>query len=811
MNKKNFPIFISLLIVSLFFTVVFYYSYTIVKYNNESFMTVNFYDAELEGNLTSNDIEKIKDINNIEFVGEMSINPESAKYKNDLIAVNYQDNDINKMREHSDLLEGRFARNDGEIVLSKSLVEKNKLKLGDKIQFDFGHRLIDGREIDAISTFTDKESYKRSFSKDFEVVGIYEDVYNKYSRVNYALALKNEDDSGKVVLKFNSFEKAYDNKVNLQNEINKKLGRDVPLTFNSNLIDYYGVEYDFPHNILTELVTILSVIGAILLFVFFVKNIFKVWAFRKIKELSVYKSIGTTDFQIYLLLLKEGIFLSVLPILIGHILGYCLILKLFRHLEIDQGVGKLVSSYFSPLLSLAIVTVALLVVVFSIIQPAKKVSKIPIIEGIKGNLNFDSFKKKRSRNLWKELKLNNLDSIKSQRYISAIGVIIISVLVIIITVTKYNRDFSYYDSGYNVIASYYSENRSVPKVFKEIEKEIPNDKSYISKESYIQVDNDLELSKEAINMSLDQKLEYYLKKSHSSQLNGMLIALEDEDFSKLGASKGEFILYNMVQENPNTPVAKANKIPYFNNPKDINLQIGENFQKSIKISKTIDDLGNYDSITLPFYVKIYTDFDTFFQLMDESKDEELINAPYVLNMNVKDSEMRNVKDYLDNKIRESIMPNEKYDINTKADIEMNRKSDLESLKKVAFAMAFIIFILNVTNGYSSINLSLMSRKKEMGSLYSCGMDVDELKNIYRKEFIEEQIKSFIVAGITTLVVMFVISRIAPNLSLNILIRYYDYKLFLGFSIVVYAINLLIFNFSLKRILDKPTIDLIRTI
>lgn len=810
MNKKNFPIFISLFIVSLFFTVVFYYGYTIVKYNNESFMTVNFYDAELEGNLTSNDIEKIKDINNIEFIGEMSINPESAKYKNDLIAVNYQDNDINKMREHSDLLEGRFARNDGEIVLSKSLVEKNKLKLGDKIQLDFGHRLIEGKEIDAISTFTDKEFYNLSFSKDFEVVGIYEDVYNKYSRVNYALALKNEDDSGKIVLKFNSFENAYDNKVNLQNEINKKLGRDVPLTFNPNLIDYYGVEYDFPHNILTELGTILSVIGAILLFVFFVKNIFKVWAFRKIKELSVYKSIGTTDFQIYLLLLKEGIFLSVLPILIGHIFGYCLILKLFRHLEIDQGVENLVSSYFSPLLSLAIVTVALLVVVFSIIQPAKKVSKIPIIEGIKGNLNFNSFKKKRSRNLWKELKSNNLDSIKSQRYVSAIGVIIISVLVIIVAVTKYNRDFSYYDAGYNVIASYYSENRSVPKVFKEIEKEIPNDKSYISKESYIQVDNDLELSKEAINMSLDQKLEYYLKKSHSSQLNGMLIALEDEDFSKLGASKGEFILYNMVQEDPNTPVAKANKIPYFNNPKDINLQIGEDFQKSIKISKTIDDLGNYDSITLPFYVKIYTDLDTFFQLMDESKDEELINAPYVLNMNVKDSDMRNVKDYLDNKIRKSIMPNEKYDINTKADIEMNRKSDLETLKKVAFAMAFIIFILNVTNGYSSINLSLMGRKKEIGSLYSCGMDVDELKNIYRKEFIEEQIKSFIVAGITTLVVMFVISRIAPNLSLNVLIRYYDYKLFLGFSIVVYAINLLIYNFSLKRILDRPTIDLIRT-
>ena len=106
------------------------------------------------------------------------------------------------------------------------------------------------------------------------------------------------------------------------------------------------------------------------------------------------------------------------------------------------------------------------------------------------------------------------------------------------------------------------------------------------------------------------------------------------------------------------------------------------------------------------------------------------------------------------------------------------------------------------------------RKRRNHRLIQRGLIVERvIKNplIFTNEEIEEQIKSFIVAGITTLVVMFVISRIAPNLSLNILIRYYDYKLFLGFSIVVYAINLLIFNFSLKRILDKPTIDLIRTI
>ena len=105
----------------------------------------------------------------------------------------------------------------------------------------------------------------------------------------------------------------------------------------------------------------------------------------------------------------------------------------------------------------------------------------------------------------------------------------------------------------------------------------------------------------------------------------------------------------------------------------------------------------------------------------------------------------------------------------------------------------------------------MSRKKEIGSLYSCGMDVDELKNIYQKEFIGEQIKSFTISIMVSLGVMFVISLIAPDLRMSTLIKYYDYKSFLGFSLVVYGINLIIYHFSLKRILDRPTIDLIRTI
>lgn len=808
MNKKNFPIFISVLVVSLFFTVVFYYSYTIIRLNNEDFKALHFYDAELEGELSTNDIDKIKSIDDIDLVGEMSIRPDSAKYKDELIAVSYQDQAVNKMRKYSDLIDGRFPEKEGEIVLSKSLVQKSNLKIGDTFQIDFGNRMIDDKVIEATSTFTDKETYQVGEQKEVKLVGVYEDIYNKYSKVNYGLALKNDNKPRKLVLKFKSFEEAYKNRAKLENEINKKLGKDITLNFDSSLVNRYEYSGNF---IIADVGTILAIIGCIALFVFFVRNVFKVWILRKIRELSMYKSIGTTDLQIYLLLLKEGIFLSILPIIIGHFLGYGIILRLFKFLQENQGIGKFVSNYFSPLLSTIILFVALLIVAFSIIKPAKEISQISIIDGIRGNLDFDNNKKKRAKTLWKELMLNNLASIKSQRYISAIGIIIISALLIVMSATKYNREFSYYDDGYNVIANYYSENKKIPQVFKDIKKEIPNEKSYISRECYVEIDKNLELSQDAKNVGLDEKLEKKLKKDRTDKLSGMLIALGEEDFKNLGGEKGDFILYNMVQEDPNVPVSKAEKIPYFSNPKNINLQISDDFKKTIKISKNIEEVGIYDSRTIPFHLKIYTDFDTFFDLRDQSKDDEFNEYPYVLNLKVKNSEMENVKQYVDNKIRESISPNEVYDITTKADIEKNRNNDIESLKMVAMAMAVIIFILNVTNGYSSINLSLMSRKKEIGTLYSCGMDLDELKSAYRGEFIEEQIRSFIFAILISLGVMLVISISSYSLTMKNLLVYYDYKLFLEFSLVVYGINILIYHFSLKRILDRPTIDLIRTI
>ena len=811
MNKKNFPIFISLFIVSLFFTVIFYYGYRSLRANYGYYMASSFYHGEIKEELANEDVEKLKSIEDIDLVGKMSLNPDNGKLADDLVVINYQDQAINKMREYSRLTHGRFATEEDEIVLSESLVKKNKLKIGDRVELDLGKRFLNGEEIGPTSANTDREKFERQGSKSFTLVGVYGDVYNKYSKLSFALGLQDKMTTFRTFIKFNSFEEAYKNRNKIQSEINNTLGKNVNLEFSKSLINYYGVENEPLQNIMSQAVLVLSVLGCIAIFVFFIKNIFWVWGLRKIRELSIYKSIGSTNGQIYLLLLKEGLIITAIPILLGHIAGFFFMYCLYKNITIGEGVSAFEVMKFNPLLSLSIILVSFIIVALAIKSPAKKISKINIIDGIRGNIDFSKSKKKRAKDFWKELKLNNLASIKSQRYISAIGIIIISVFIIIIGISTYYRNFSHYDAGYNFSVDYFSENNQVPKILKEIVDKIPNEKSYISKDKYVQVENNNEFSKEAKAVGLDEEAKKNIKKYKAKGMDGFIIALEEKDLKELGGKKGEFVLYNTIQEDSSIPIAKAKRIPYFENPQTLDINFENDYKKTIKISKTITGLGKYKSRTMPFDVKVYTDFDTYFKLMEESGDEKYSEYAYTLNMKIKDSDTKDVKEYVEAMIREQISPEDRFNITTGEETAKNEYNDLKSLIKIVIGIASIIFVLNITNGYSSINLSLMSRKKEIGSLYSCGIDLDELKSIYQKEFIGEQVKSFIISIMVSLGVMLIISIIASDLRMSTLIKYYDYKSFLGFSLVVYGINLIIYHFSLKRILDRPTIDLIRTI
>ena len=99
MNKKNFPIFISVFIVSLFFTVVFYFAKVNLDANYMQTRATNFADAHIDDHLSEEDLKKIREIDGVKEAGRLNMDFTSAKFEDDLVVIYRQDDHINKMRE----------------------------------------------------------------------------------------------------------------------------------------------------------------------------------------------------------------------------------------------------------------------------------------------------------------------------------------------------------------------------------------------------------------------------------------------------------------------------------------------------------------------------------------------------------------------------------------------------------------------------------------------------------------------------------------------------------------------------------------
>ncbi len=808
MNKKNFPIFISVFIVSLFFTVILYYSYSSISFTNREFRANYYEDAYIEGDIKENELEIIKSNEYIKEVGFESSDSISGKIEDEILSISLFDQAIANMKGDYDLKEGRYPNNFDEIALSENLIKSKNLTISDKVNVEFGKRTLDGKIVNPTYKPTSDEEFIKTTSKEMKIVGIIKDDPNN---ISWANILINPNYENKLTaVKFKSLYKSYDNQDIIEEDLSNKLGRKIKVEFEPAIVDHYYLYESNIGRILKQLPTIFLVILAIGIFVFFNKNIFLVWSLEKIKVLSMYKSIGSTDSQILSLLFKEAVMISILPLLLGHFLGYVVIKKYFSLINSKMGIDVPTSVDFNIILSLVIILISLLIIFISLAITLRKIKKIEIIDGLKGLINFKKSKKKRASTIFKELRINNLASIKSQSYISTIGVSIISVLFILISFSSYMVDLGFYQDDYNLIVDYYSKDPRLPENLISVDEKIDSKKSFVYQQRNLLIDNNLEFSEEFFANNLD---DFLLENTGTDEDNIILadiVGLREEDLNTLGGNKGEFILYNMIQSNPNEPLRDAKMVKFFKNPKKLDLITASGNRTSIDISKNIDDLKD---ITLKISrggAYIFTDFDTYFKLLEDTGNGNLVNYPFTLKMDVNPDQISDSKESIKNFLDKNPRTDESFEVHSDGDRSEEDDKLLGGLLSINFILGAIILALNFTNGYASINSSLMARKREIGNLYSIGMEKSDLEKLLKQEFVFEQIKSFALAILMIFAGITIMSLISSRYSFYVFLKYNNHLAFLGFALVVYAINLLIYHLSLKRILDRPTIDLIRT-
>ncbi len=817
MNKKNISIFLSVLICSIIFSLLSYLLYTDIKSLYYIKMENNPFHAKVDKTLDYEEIKEIENLKGIKSIG-LRENPISAKIDGNIISLTNENEKYLDKHKNSFLIEGENPKNDNEIILSYDLKEKLNLEIGDTIKLDLGDRLYNGDIINPNSTKTQNVGFEVIDSKDYKITGFTIDTFSANSGISSGNSLIS-DYNGKYILSmdFDNIFKAYDIKYDLLNYIDENLNSDIDIEMNTVLLNFFGVSENgfFVSRVLLEAIAFL---GVLLVLVLMIKNIFNIWAIYKIKELSMYKSIGATDFQIYKLLLRDSLLISILPMIIGQFIGFNLTKFIYNYItDIKNLVSEVSISFeYSIIVSLIIFLLTFITILLAIISPARKIAKINIIEGLKGNLNFKEYKKKRGKTLFRELNLNNRRTLKSQVYVMVAGILIIMAMLDLVSISTANNNYFNSETDYNLIVNYSKENGEYPKIFDEILDSIEFEKSFIFGETGIDLDfSNLELSEEFGSIGFNNR---FIPKEwiENKLLDGKVYGYDNKTFNEIGGKDNEILLLNTVQKNPLDDIYKSEKIPFFKNVEEIRYKYkdGESLY-NLNIDKNISNLGDYGEILYPYTVSMITSMDNLKNIIDvkETEYNELNNSKpitsFYLNMKVTQSNLNEISENIDSIIKNNIEYDSSYSI-YKEEAELEERAS-QIMPLFSTILAIVVILLNTANSYSTTNLSFFNRRIEIGTLLSCGMEVDVLEKSLKREIIIQMIKATLISGLLNIVFILLLSNINPITTFTKILQNIRYDILIIALIIIFLTSYIIYLFAMRKLTRKDVIELIKTL
>ena len=339
------------------------------------------------------------------------------------------------------LTAGRLPENENEILIPEHLKTNGKIiyKVGDKVTFDVGDRMIEGEKLNQNNPyFTDediqfrlennivsdedimlqKETFTPKETKEYTIVGIVERPnFEEYSAPGYTMITKldningNKDVGLTILLK-----KAYDTYDFVQ-YLEEDLKIDSNIETNTSLLEYLGV---FGSNgTMTFIIGIATVVIVIILLTsaFVISNSFNISLTEKTKELGMLASIGATSKQIKKSIFFEGTILGLISIPLGILVGtgaIGIVLMIVNNI-INSGIEPLVDNFnISLVISWPAIIIAILIsvimIVISLIRPSIRAGKISPIDAIREKsdikiTNRQLKKQKKNGNKVKEYKI----------------------------------------------------------------------------------------------------------------------------------------------------------------------------------------------------------------------------------------------------------------------------------------------------------------------------------------------------------------------------------------------------------------------
>lgn len=703
--------------------------------------------------------------------------------------------DYLSMTEINKISEGRLPEKSGELAISERLINHNPniYKIGDTITLKTGERKLNDKILDSTDNYVDGETFSVIGENTYTIVGFLDTSYKgSYVSAGYlAVEFMGEkeivqEDNYTIKLNMKNPHKVYTQtpKIAQNLGLEKDSLGNYPISYNVNFLNWQWIiapSEIFSFETIVKYITYAFMVLVVMVtFIFIIYNSFSLSINVRIHQLGMFKSIGATPKQIRNSVIYEGILLSIIPIIIGTLLGqlFCLfIVKLSNITMAKIGSTEIVKLYFSIVPIIISIMGTFIVAIISSYMPAKKVARLlPIDATRNNNLNMKLRKQKNHRFIKKlfgfegELAMNTLEANKRSFRTAVISLgLCFSLMAIFFISTSFSNSYNVikHEKPYHNIhlsLSFIDElNKEIISGIGEIKdvKEIVTS----SKTRGSTVINTSQLSDEIKSMGFGyiERLKSNGRVSEegnnisiTSYLQGMDNVSFDNYCKKIGADPEIFY------DTKNPKAIFLNKTVYGKNKYDnkaIEVPFLDSKQNKLTLTETYDlksnvydiEIGYSTTIEAPFYNglpftaelivpmtvyeaivskfsisdNVYTYEKTNYILTDESKSEQVENeikqicSDYINldNFNLWSNRLANIKEYEQNKLL------------------------MIEVSCIGFMFAFI----GISNIFFTISGNLQLRKRDFAILRSVGLNSMGINKMLQLESIFLALKPIIIA------------------------------------------------------------------
>ena len=694
------------------------------------------------------------------------------------------------------LIEGRMAQNENEIVIPQHLIDNGRVKInmGDKITLHVGTReLMDGSKLNQKNPYLassskeyiyqetgkagDSEDYEEQIvdgqTKEYTVVGIMKrpntglEPYSApgYTAVTYLNEGGNIGNTDKKVSKtFNFYvtlknPKEYENVMNqIKNTIETENESEIEVEANVDLLRFEGVLSESTLGVLYGIASVIIVI-IVVSSVFVIRNSFSISVSEKTKQYGMLASVGATKKQIKRSVLLEGLYIGIIAIPLGILLGIVAIIILLW--IVNLLIGDMMEGtefvYNVPGMAILIsVVISGITIFLSCLIPAIKASKIPPIEAIRGtdDIKIKTRKIKTSKLTKKLFGIGGVIASKNlkrnrKKYRTTVVSLVVSISIFIalssfLTYGQMMTGSYYTDLNYNItvhggnealyekiatwsgINSYsYSYQTSaeidVNKYGTDFAKEELENKKQIYEEDFPEDVGKYEYN--TLGLTIVMVNNDYFKSYVKS------LGMNEKDYSNI-AILGDDMIHYLGQ-------GKSKVEHYFNVKAGDSMEVTmDDEQKQIKISKITTErpMGYESCYTEGGYLFVSEDYPVV------TKDKSELNSGNLCIDAQKPSE-------IENKLTDLKKESEEFEnimVTNLAEYADQEKRIIILVSIFLYGFIAVITLIGVTNIFNTITTNMILRSKEFANLKSIGMTTKEFNKMIKLESIMYGAKSLLI-------------------------------------------------------------------